>query len=309
MSEKYIRKMKNYCNIVKNSQILAKASNIDDAIFLRDLLLEHDWDAEEIPNVISRNDDYLVIAPIENKLRILARYRKKPDGKTVQKLIKKHSRNPNNSKYGLNITNYFGTFIIQKRIFGEEMIFGYYDNLKDAEFVRNFLLDNQWNVDKFKKIEFDEDTDTYKVIKVIDDTVYVLDTYQTLEEIDLKKTYEKFLSKIAKHKYGLVSYHHLDLLADKIDELECEFGVKPKDDTWSLNGKSALNDIIFNMTPFQKIIYDVISSKTTLDEIEAALVRYKTRNFKEKILKNLDELVELRLIEKIDDKTYKKTNL
>ena len=208
--------------------------------------------------------------------------------------------------------NYFGTFIIKKQIFGEEIIFGYYDNLKDAEFVRNFLLDNEWNVNKFSEIMFDDETDTYKVTMVIDDVVYVLDSFDSKEDIDLNNVHEEFLAKISKHKYGLATYHHLDLLTDKIDELKVELGVETKDEFWALknlsDNSSALNELVFNMTPFQKTIYDVISSKTTLSEIEQALVRYKTKNFTQKIIKNLDELIDLGLVEKIGDETYRKTN-
>lgn len=312
MNKKYIREKKNTYDIVKNHRVMAKVSNLDDAIFVRDLLIENNWNLDNFPHIIQNDDDYLVLAVIDDKLHLLAKYRSKPDDETIKKLIKKYRRNPNNSKYGLNIMNYFDTFIIKKQIFGEEIIFGYYDNLKDAEFVRNFLLDNQWNVNKFSEVMFDDETNTYKVISVIDDAVYVLDSFDLKEEINIDKVHEEFLAKISKHKYGLGTYHHLDLLTDRIEELELKFGVKTKDENWSFknlnNSSSALNEIIFNMTPFQKAIYDVIFSKTTLDEIEHALVRYKTKNFREKIVKNLNELIELKLVVQIGDETYKKTN-
>lgn len=312
MNKKYIREKKNSYDIVKNHRVVAKFSDLDDAIFIRDLLIENDWDLDNFPQIILNDDNYLVLAIIEDKLRLIAKYRLKPDEKTVKKLINKYRRNPNNSKYGLNIMNYFGTFIIKKQIFGEEIIFGYYDNLKDAEFVRNFLLDNEWNINKFSEIMFDDETDTYKVTIVIDDVVYVLDSFDSKDDIDLNNVHEEFLAKISKHKYGLATYHHLDLLTDKIDELEGELGVETKDEFWALknlsDNSSALNELVFNMTPFQKTIYDVISSKTTLSEIEQALVRYKTKNFTQKIIKNLDELIDLGLVEKIGDETYRKTN-
>lgn len=312
MNKKYIREKKNSYDIVKNHRVVAKLSDLDDAIFIRDLLIENDWDLDNFPQIILKDDNYLVLTIIEDKLRLIAKYRLKPDEKTVKKLINKYRRNPNNSKYGLNIMNYFGTFIIKKQIFGEEIIFGYYDNLKDAEFVRNFLLDNEWNVNKFSEIMFDDETDTYKVTMVIDDVVYVLDSFDSKEDIDLNNVHEEFLAKISKHKYGLATYHHLDLLTDKIDELEVKFGVETKDEFWALknlsDNSSALNELVFNMTPFQKTIYDVISSKTTLSEIEQALVRYKTKNFTQKIIKNLDELIDLGLVEKRGDESYRKTN-
>lgn len=306
MSEKYIRKNRNAYTIVKNSRTYAKLTNLDDAIFMRDILIDYNWNLFEIPNTIEKDDDYLIISVLDEKAYVIAKYRQKPDDKTVLRLIKKHRRNPNNSKYGLNITKVFDTFIIKKQIFNDDYIFGYYDNLQDAEFVRNFLMDNDWNVNGFNEIEFDEETDTYKVISVIDDKAYVLGSFKT-DEIDLRKVYEEFLSKISKHKYGLASYPHLDELKDKTDELEERFNAKADDEMWSFDGEisSPLSEIVFNLTPFQKSVYDAVSAKTTLEDIEKSLIRYKTRNFTDKIQKNLDELVEMGLIEKDGEGLYK----
>ena len=140
---------------------------------------------------------------IDEKLYLLAKYKSPPSDNVIDRLVRKFKRNPNNSKYGLNISKIYDTFIIKKRIFGEDYEFGYYDNLEDAQFVRNFLLDNEWNVAKFQKIEFDDETDTYKVVHVVDDIVYVLASFNSKDEIDLNKVYEDFLAKISKHKYGL----------------------------------------------------------------------------------------------------------
>ena len=304
MSEKYIRQNKNSCNIVKNSRIYAKTKNLDDAIFIRDLLISNDWNLNSMPQIIQNNDNYLVLAVIDEKLHLLAKYKCEPSDETIEKLIKKHSRNPNNSRYGLNITRFYDTFIIQKTIFGDEYIFGYYNRLDDAEFVRNFLLDHNWNINEFKQIEFDDETNTYKVMEIIDDNVYVLDSFKSKENIDLDKVHEEFLTKISKHKERLSVYPHLDLLKDKIYELEIRFNVKLE--------SSPLNNIIFNLTPFQKVVYDAVSQDSSLDEIKKSLIRYRSGNFEKKIIKNLDDLVDMDLIEKNDDDTYsnkKYTNL
>ena len=171
MSEKYIRQNKNFCNIVKNSKTYAKIANLDDAIFVRDFLIDKDWDLSKVPQVIKKDDNYMVLAIHEDKIHLLGKYNLKPDEDTLARLIRKHKRNPNNSRYGLNIVKVFDVFVIKKQIAGDDYIFGYYDNLEDAQFVRNFLMDNDWNVNEFKSIEFDEDTDTYKVVKVFDDKV------------------------------------------------------------------------------------------------------------------------------------------
>lgn len=304
MSEKYIRENRKSCSIVKGSRTYAKISNLEDAIFIRDFLVEIDWNLDEVPQILEKDDEYYVLATYDEKLHLLARYRQKPDGKTVEKLIKKHMRNPNNSKYGLNISKILDTYVISKQIAGDSYIFGLYDNLGDAEFVRNFLMDHSWNVNEFDRIEYDEDTDTFRAVLVIDDYVYVLDSFDTAE-IDLKKTYEEFLSKISKHKYGLANYPHLDRLKNKIEVLEDELDVKASDDVWIFGGdieaKDALTDIIFTLTPFEKSVYDAIATKATFDEIKQKLARYKSKNFDEKITRNLDSLIEKDMIKKEGD--------
>lgn len=313
MSEKYLRENKSSFNIVKGSKIYAKITNLEDAIFIRDLLISYNWDLDEIPDVVKKDENYLILAVIDEKLHLLSKYRIRPNDITIRKHIRKFKRNPNNSKYGLNITKVLDTFVIKKQIAGDDYVFGYYDNLEDAQFVRNFLLENQWNVNKFGKAEYDDETHTYKVVSVIDDKVYVIDTFPSKDKIDFKKSYEKFLARISKHKYCLSNYPHLDLLKDRIPELEERFHVQAKDDVWSFNnideGESILSQVIFNLTPFQKSVYDAIEKDTSLEEIERSLIRYKSGNFTQKISKNIDELVERDLIERTSEDKFSKTNL
>ena len=304
MSEKYIRQNGKSYSIVKNSKNYAKISCLDDAVFIRDFLVDIKWNLNEVPEILKKDDDYLVLTVYDDKIYILAKYSQKPDESTVRRLVKKHERNPNNSKYGLNISRFMDTFTITKQIAGDLYVFGLYDSLKDAEFVRNFLLDHQWNVNEFNEIEYDDETDTYKVVLVIDDYVYVLDSFDSAD-IDLNKSYEEFLVKISKHKYGLASYPHLDRLKDRISDLETELNVTAVDDVWTfgkdLENEDALKDIIFTLTPFEKSVYDAVGSKSTFDEIKQKLIRFKSKNFEDKIRKNLDELIRRDLIKKEGD--------
>ena len=296
MSHKYIRENKNSFAIVKSSRNYGKFKNIDEALFIRDLLIQNDWQIGELDDVYEFNNDYLIVKAIDEKLHILARYSKKPSQKAVDELYKRHLRNPNNSKYGLNITRIFDTFIIKKQIAGDDYIFGYYDKMEDAEFVRNFLLDNHWNVNEFSQIEYDEETKLFWVIEVIDDKAYVLGSFKTKQAIDLDKCHQEFLRKISKHKFGLASHPHLDELTDKLSQLEDKFNIKASDTVWSFNNvQDPLNDIIFNLTPFQKSVYDAVDN-STFDDIKKSLVRFKSKNFDEKIRKNIDELIKLDLI-------------
>ena len=296
MSEKYIRTNKNSFNIIKSSINYGKFTSMEDAKFVRDELVKNNWDLNSIDEIYEVNGYYLVFKVIDDKIHLITKFTKKPSQKTIDKLYKKHLRNPNNSKYGLNIMKFFDTFIIKKRIAGDDYIFGCYDRLEDAEFVRNFLMDNQWNVAEFSQIEYDEETGMYRVCEVIDDRVYILDSFKDKSDIDLDRCHEEFLSKITKHKLGFASYPHLDELAASLHDLEEKFNIKPKDDVWNFKDtENPLNDIIFTLTPFQKSVYDAVDN-STFDEIKKSLIRFKSKNFDEKVRKNLDDLISLGLI-------------
>lgn len=305
MAEKYIRKNAASFSIVKGSRNYGRFTNLDDAVAIRDELISCGWNLDLIDRIISIEDEFGAVGVIDERICLLGKFRQMPSDDTVDKLYKKRLRNPNNSKYGLNILRVFDTFVIKKMIAGDEYIFGVYDRLGDAEFVRNYLLDNNWNVDKFQQIQYDEDTDTFKVVEVIDDRVYVLDSFKSKGEIDLDRCHEEFLSKISKHRYGLANHEYLNELTDRIPELEERFNVTAKDDVWSFdNAEDPLNDIIFNLTPFQKSVYDAVDD-STFDEIKRSLIRFKSSNFDKKIQRNLDELEDMNLIRK-DGEVYTK---
>lgn len=306
MAERYIRQNRNSCLVVKNSKTYAKITELDDAIFIREFLIENDWDLSKIPQIIKKDDNYLVLTVYDDKIWLLAKYKRAPDDETVRKLIKDHERNPNNSKYGLNITKVFDTYVINKQIAGDEYIFGYYDSLEDAQFVRNFLLDHMWDVSQFEEITYCEDSGDYKVVWVIDDKVYVLDSFFS-KNINLDKVRQDFLLKISKHKYCLESYPHLDELTDKITDLENEFNINVRDETWNFSKVSddPLKELIFNLTPFQKSVYDVVEN-SGMDDIKRALIRYRSKNFDEKITRQLNELIKMGLVEKRGEVYVKK---
>ena len=307
MSERYIRENKNSFVITKSSRIYGKFDTLEDALFLRDELIENDWDLHSIDEVYNVGGVYIVVKQIDGKLQVLAKSSEKPSVEEIKILAKKQIRNPNNSKYGLNITRIFDTYIIKKRIAGDDYIFGYFDNLRDAEFVRNFLLDHNWNVDEFSQIEYDEDTSTYKVIEVIDEKAYVLGTFESESQIDITKSHEEFLNKITKHKLGLAQHSNLDELTDKIPELEAMFNTKARDEVWSYeNAQDPLNDVIFNLTPFQKTVYDAVDD-STFEDIKRSLIRYRSGNFDEKIQRNLDELENQGLISKNQNNYIKRS--
>lgn len=310
MSEKYIRKNKNNFTVVKNSRTYGKYDSLDVAVFARDLLVISDWQLDNIHDEIFEIDDgYIVFKVIDDKLFCLGQFSEKPTFDAISKLTRKKIRNPNNSKYGLNISRLFDNYIIKKQIAGDEYIFGVFDNLEDATFSRNFLLEHDWDVNAFGEIEFCDETDTYKIVVVFDDRIYILASYETLAEAEknLENAKSEFLNKIFKHKNGLANYPHLDILSDRIDELENDFQIKTQDDFWIIGDvENPLEDIIFNLTPWQKIIYDNAGDEFTFQQLKVKLKRYESKNFDKKIQRYLDELQELNLIEKLDDDVYRK---
>lgn len=310
MSEKYIRKNKNNFTVIKNSRTYGKYDSLDVAVFARDLLVSSDWQLDNIHDEIFEIDNgYLVFKVIDDKLFCLGQFSEKPTFDAISKLTRKKIRNPNNSKYGLNISRLFDNYIIKKQIAGDEYIFGVFDNLEDATFSRNFLLEHDWDVNAFGEIEFCDETDTYKIVEVFDDRIYILASYETLAEAEknLENAKSEFLNKIFKHKNGLANYPHLDILTDRIDELENDFQLKTQDDFWNIGDvENPLEDIIFNLTPWQKIIYDNAGDEFTFQQLKVKLKRYESKNFDKKIQRYLDELQELNLIEKLDDDVYRK---
>lgn len=298
MTEKHIRKNRKSYTIYKGPKTYGRFNELDDALLARDILITHDWDVTSIPNVIQTDGEYIILTVADDKLHITAKTATEPSDDLVEKLIKRQRRNPNNSRYGLNITRVFDTFIIQKTIMGDEYIFGCYDNIEDASFVRNHLLDNNWDIETFSKIMHDDETGKIKITDVIGDKVYVIDTYDDEDEIDLEQSYNNFLVKISKHKHGLASHSYLDELTGIIPQLEEKYNVKAHDEVWDFsNVTNPLDDVIFNLTPFQKIVYDNVDG-TTMEEIEVRLSRYRSGNFTMKIKRNLDELVDMGLITK-----------
>jgi len=296
MKRKYIHQNKNSFSIVRTNRTYAKLDDLDIALFLRDLLVENDWNLDSLNETYEYDGQYIVLAVIDDRIHVLAKSKTKPSQSQISSLTKRKMRNPNNSRYGLNITRVFDTFIIKKQIAGDDYVFGYYDKLEDAEFARNHLMDNMWDVNSFSQIQYDDDSKNYWVTEVIDDKLYVLGSFESKNDINLNQIHAEFLNKITKHKLGLAEHQYLDELTDRIPELEEKFNTKAQDGMWEFkNTQDPLNDIIFNLTPFQKSVYDAVDD-STVEDIEKALIRFRSGNFTKKIQKNLDELIEKGLI-------------
>lgn len=308
MSEKYIRKNGKYFQVFKSGNF-GKFLKLEDAIEAKNLLSEHNWNLEEFPDyTFERDNAFFTFTVIDDKVHLLGPFDEKPSQKTIEISKKRMLRNPNGTRYGLNITRIFTEYVINKQIAGERYIFGVFDNPEDAAFARNFLLDNSWNVNAFGQIEFDDETDTYKIVEVIDEKIYVLGTYESEMQAqnNIEDARNEFLSKIRKHKYGLSNHPHLDALTDRLEDLKLRFGIENIDDVWSFEKADGdvLNQVIFNLTPWQKLVYDRINGETTFEELKRRLAGYVAKNLDEKLAKNIEELINSGLVEDLGDGVY-----
>ena len=108
---------------------------------------------------------------------------------------------------------------------------------------------------------------------------------------DIEKAKSKPQDKINENLFKNIEDLELPVLEDK-------FNIEVQDEVWSFKeSKDPLNDIIFNLTPFQQSVYDEVNN-SSFEDIKKSLIRFKSKNFDEKIQKNLEDLIKSDLIVK-----------
>lgn len=231
------------------------------------------------------------------------------------------------NKYDSNIYKRYSGFIVVNSIDGKDHIFGYYDNIKHTYFVRDFLIENDWDLTKFKCIEFDEVCLEYYIIKVIKNRAYIIDGFYTYNEayLNYKKSLKEFVIKVFLHKYGFEKNFYVHELMDVAEDLFLEVDELTNEDSWLIDRlpeiyepktieKSEEVDIDLNLintlTLWQKKIFDEVNKFGdeifTFDELKSHLLRFKSKNFDNKIRKYLGELIDLKLIIDLGDDNYKR---
>ena len=71
MDEKYIRRNKESYNIVRNSKNYGKFKILEDAIFVRDILVDNNWDLNSINEIYIVDGKFLAVRVIAGKAHIL----------------------------------------------------------------------------------------------------------------------------------------------------------------------------------------------------------------------------------------------
>ena len=78
MAEKYIRENMNSYVIVKNSKTVGKFDSLDDAIFVRDLLVGCGWDVNGLDETYRIDGQYVVVKVIDEKVHVLGKFTDEP---------------------------------------------------------------------------------------------------------------------------------------------------------------------------------------------------------------------------------------
>ena len=84
MKRKYIRQNKNSFSIVRANRTYAKLDDLDDALFLRDLLVENEWNLDSINQTYEYDGQYIVLAVIDDRIHVLLKSKEKSGDKTCK---------------------------------------------------------------------------------------------------------------------------------------------------------------------------------------------------------------------------------
>lgn len=162
---------------------------LEEAVFARELLIEHDWDLEEIRklgNVLEYGDEFMVVVIYEGKLKFLEKFKTRSGAEgNADRLIKDFLGNPYNGKYGLYIYSNNDSFYIRKMHDGAEKLFGLYATLDDATFARDLLMQHDWSLEDISDdgpVYYSSLHNQYIVAAVLNDKLTVIEHYDSEDD-------------------------------------------------------------------------------------------------------------------------------
>lgn len=214
--EQYIYKRNSNYNVVKTVGSKAHTfgffKSLDEAIFVRKLLMDCDWNLDEIKklgDVWQYNGQFVVVSIFNNQIRFLEKFDSYQEAsENSQRIIREFENNPHRSMYGTYIYKIKDAFYIRKLIGKNEVLFGLYKNIEDATFSRDLLKDNDWDLDKIKELApvcFSEIHNKYVVFGINNDKLIVAGKFDT--ESEALKNAQKSLEEYEKSKYKTGEKH------------------------------------------------------------------------------------------------------
>ena len=326
------------------NRIYGTYSSYDEAIFVRNILKEHDWDIDYFinNNIFKKDGEYVIFVKLEDRIRLLSTYDKYEDAvDQLDYMIEDFKVNKSHSRKAKYIYKVKNKYIIQKFYKGKMRVFGRFSTFDEAVTIKKLLTKLNWDISKINdKDNIFKIHGEYAVVLKDNEQLYLLGIFPTYEEalkngnalISDKVT---FLNSVAnpyskKNKHIQKSSRGFSV-SKRIDGDLINFGTYDtydeavaardefKADNWKTNEKPTqesvdLNSIIFNLTRWQKVVFDVIENldKDTFNfddlmKFRSSFTRFITPSKVEKKVKsNIEDLVNLNLLEKLDDETYKK---
>lgn len=214
--EQYIYKRKSNYIVVKKidskTHTFGFFKSLDEAIFAREVLLNHDWNLDEIKklgDVWEYNNQFIVVSIFKNQIRFLEKFDTYQEAdENCERIIQEFENNPHRSMYGTYIYKSDDIFYIRKTIDKKEVLFGLYKNIDDATFSRDLLKDNDWDLDKIDELGpvlFSEIHDKYVVFGVNENKLIVADKFDT--ESEALDNAQKSLEECTKRKYKTGEKH------------------------------------------------------------------------------------------------------
>lgn len=370
--EQYIYKNNNRFRISKSIDGKTKAfgnyGTLEEAILVRDLLIEHHWNLDELvpyDNILEFNGEFLIVKIFHGTLKIITKFKTFTDAwNNVEICIADFERNPYGRNYGDCIYNVGKYFDVKKSINNDEVLFGRYKRLDDAIFARDLLVKYDWDLMEILKggpIFFSQIHDQYIVAPVINGKLDIIEYYNS--KIDAILNVEEDIAIHIKYQNmeKHVEHNGNSNVCRYIQKKDNEFWIRKKiggevqflgpyntkseaieaRDEYELNGWQLDNpdeeslayneldnldeeslfynglddedfeDIVFNLSMWQKIVYDTIvrigTVRFSLDEIlnHNYLKCYKSgKNFDEKVINHLNELIDWGLVESLGDNMY-----
>lgn len=196
----------------------------------------------------------------------------------------------NISKYGTNIYKSGDFFTINKQINRKHVNFGKFNSLSDATFVKSILVDNDWKLSRIRNNDcIYHHNDLYWLIKVLSDKLVILGKFNSYNEAN---EHVEWLVKEYKTNNDFEVY--IPKKSEKYDE----------DMTNVLNEINGWNKLVF------KAINNIESSVFSLDDLKDLdifeMYQFEDQSLENIILENLNDLANLKLIEKLGNNYYKK---
>lgn len=180
----YVYHIRGSYKIIKNNHSYGVFKSEELADSISDELIKIDWNLDKFPDIFEFNNEFYITYIKNNKIYIVSQYSSKDEASSnYDEDVERFVDNPNNSKFGAFIyPNNYKSFSIFKSINGINTNFGSFRSLYDAKFVRNTLMDIDWNIDNLEDIYYNEFSDTYDVVGVYKNKIKILESFDSIED-------------------------------------------------------------------------------------------------------------------------------